>query len=372
MDSFALTVFLKACAENQQGNVFLSPFSIAAAFSLLHPAAGGDTATELNQIVGVPTAAEALQYWQSLVPRLHADRTAPVQFQLANGVWVNDRCTLRSEYKKAVLSLESVVNPSNFAEKFEEIRGEINKWVEARTNDRIHDLIPEGTLDTRTLAVLVNALYFNGKWANKFNKAATFPAGAFFVSADQSVETPLMFTKAKFLHSGKSALAHYLQLPYEGNRFVMELFVPKAVDGIAALLDAMQKQPVEVLAELRGGARTEEVEVYLPKFKVEAGGDITQLLKKCGLERTFGDQPDLGLMFDKEEPIKVSNCFHKVFMQVDEEGTEAAAATALVLTRCAMIPRDPIVVRVDRPSVLMLTDKETKNMMFVGLLRNPK
>lgn len=375
MDNFALTVFLNSCgATNATANVFLSPFSIAAAFALLHPAALGATAAELNAIVGLGSAAEALAYWQSLIATLQEEKTQPVKFRLANGVWVTNRCALREEYRKAVESLQSAVTPSNFAQDHAAITAEINKWVEGKTNDRIKDLIPAGAIDAQTLTVLVNALYFNGKWEHKFGSGATNQHGEFFVAAEERVTVAMMKTKANFGYKAASGglAADYVRLPYQGGRFAMELLVPTAVDGVAGVLEALRASPT-LLSTLRGAAASTIVEVYLPKFKVEAGGEITDLLRKSGLSNTFGDAPELGNMFEAPVPVSVSSCFHKVFMQVDEEGTEAAAATALILKRACVLPRpstDPVV-KVDRPSIVALTDLTTNSLLFVGLLRNP-
>jgi len=242
----------------------------------------------------------------------------------------------------------------------------INQWVEDKTNAKIKDLLPDGTINSMTAAVLVNAVYFKGDWLNKFDPNSTQP-GDFKASPSVKFRVNLMHATKKFDYGRNRDLEfHVLQMPYKGEELSMVVLLPFADDGLEALEGKLN---AEVLLNAVQETRNMKVEVTLPKFKIEESIDLTEKLGLMGIVDLFSDSADLsGVTADV--PLKVSKVVHKSFIEVNEEGAEAAAATgAVMMLRC--MPAPPPLFTADHPFLFGIFDKRTEVFLFWGRIAHP-
>lgn len=372
VNAFGRDLYTVASSETT-GNLFLSGLSVAAALGMVQAGATGETATEMAAVMHGADAATALSSWEKLLERFDqtaADKTvgAP-KVRVANGVWVQAASSLNPKFVVAVQkSFHGVFKAADFVSRGEATRAEINGFVEERTNKRITDLLPSGSVGADTRAILVNALHFDAKWATPFKAHLTRKDRDFHVSAEKTVKCAMMTQKEHHPYVDGGAF-DYVQLQYVGGSMAMELIVPKDIAGLAAVEATLAG---DTFHELRRKAVKTEVSLALPKFTVEGGGSIAKHLKSLGLSRAFSPSAEFTGMFESEaDRVLLSDCFHKTYIRVDEEGTEAAAATAARMTLASMPAKPAVPVTVDRPSLVALTDLKTGVHLFIGKLVDP-
>ena len=248
----------------------------------------------------------------------------------------------------------------------EESREKINHWVEKETQDRIKDLLPPGAVKPDTRLVLTNAIYFKASWANRFHEGQTKPA-PFTVAGDKKVELPLMQVTEDFnlLDAGTFQL---LQLPYRSGELSMYVFLPKQADGLAEVEKSLTEANV---ARWLGQLKPHSVDVLLPKFEFTAQFNLARTLSDMGLTLAFSEGADFKGMSDREN-LSLSEVIHKAFVAVDEKGTEAAAATAVIARPAAIAaPLPHAVFRADHPFVFLIREQQTGSILFLGRLANP-
>jgi serpin B len=254
-----------------------------------------------------------------------------------------------------------------FRHKTEEARQEINKWVEAKTNKKIIDLIPSGVLDSLTRLVLVNAIYFKGDWNIQFKQENTNDA-EFHISADEKIMVPMMFMKEDFnFGMDRNYGIQAIELSYVDKQLSMFLLLPvegKSLDEVLA-----QLQP-EDFFDLRRRFRmhSQKVSVYLPRFKVEQSFNLKQVLTSMGLTAMFSEKADFSGI-DGTKQLYISEVIHKAFLEVNEKGSEAAAATGVVMM-LRMAPMN-LEFRADRPFFCLIRDNSTNSILFLGKIVRP-
>jgi serpin B len=261
------------------------------------------------------------------------------------------------------------LTPLDFMRAPERARMAINGWVEQQTRDRIKDLIPEGALQPDTRVVLTNAIYFKGKWKRAFSEAAT-RNDTFTLSTGKTVgDVPLMSQKGAFGYlDGGSFQA--LELPYDANQQSMIVFLPRRVDGLAELEKTLTAARVaDWLAQLN----VREVDVTLPRFKVTAEFKLKDALTDLGMPLAFSPGKADFSGIATGQPLALSAVFHKAYVDVNEKGTEAAAATATtVFTTSLREPEPSLVFRADHPFFFVIRDNGTGTLLFAGRLVNPQ
>jgi serpin B len=212
----------------------------------------------------------------------------------------------------------------DFIRQTEAARKTINTWVEEQTKEKIQNLIPEGVLNELTRLVLTNAIYFKGDWASQFDKEATEEA-PFHLTEEKTVDVPLMFQREEFRYGAVEGL-QVLELPYVGDELSMLILLPEAVDGLAALEKELTPENLETWTK---ALRKQKVEVFLPRFRMTSEFNLTDVLQSMGMASAFDpDQADFSGMIGRRE-LFISAVVHKAFVDVNEEGTEAAAATGV-------------------------------------------
>jgi serpin B len=363
---------LYARLSEKEGNLFFSAYSISTALAMTYAGAEGQTEKQMAEVLRFSLPEQHLHAaFASLRASSHpADgKTARFQLRVANRLWGQRGYHFLPEFQETVkANYGGELAPVDFAGQAEAARQTINAWVETETEQKIRDLIPSGMLDATTRLVLTNAIYFKGAWTEEFKKEATKDA-PFHATAQEQVSVPMMQQTHRFRY-GETADVQILELPYGKSRDLsMIVLLPKEIGGLAkaeALLDS------EKLQESLAALRSREVHVFLPRFKMTSQFQLKDVLVSMGMPLAFSRQADFSGI-STEEPLHISAVVHKAFVDVNEEGTEAAAATAVGIRVTAAPRRDePVVFKADRPFVFLIRDNRSGSLLFVGRLMNPQ
>lgn len=368
-NAFAFKVY-KALSKSKKGEgQFFSPFSIFCALSMTSEGMDGQTLADLRTGLGLPDEATLHTGLMDITNSLNA-KDLPYAMALANAIWPNAGSKLQPKFLETVAEIylgES--NPLDFQSDADGSRKIINAWVEKLTRERIKNLLPAGSIDSDTRMVLTNAIYFKGSWAQEFDKTLTIDQ-PFLRDGLDPVSVPLMYRPAGETHLQyvERDGIQVLELPYKGDDLSMVVMLPKfgMMGNLESKLGAVEWD------NFRKSMRPQLVNVRLPRFKMAIGGSIREQLMGIGLGSLFGEC-DLSRMFVDGEGYSVSDVYHKAFVEVNEVGTEAAAATAVVI-KCtdAMGDLDPIIdFRADHPFVFMIQQRSTGNILFMGKVTDP-
>ncbi len=365
---FALRLFRHSARG--PGNAFLSPYSVASALAMAAEGARGETARQMSAALGGPpdSVARALEP----VARRVAAAGKPYELSAANALWVARSFTLRPAYVGAVASRwDAGVFDVDFRGAPEAARGRINRWVEERTHDRIKDLLAAGTLGPATRLVLTNAVYFKGGWLAPFQKERTRPAP--FTRADGSkVDAPLMHLTAPKAYAALEGVK-LLEMPYEGGELSMVVVLPDRADGLAVVERGLDGRR---LARWVGAMSQREVAVTFPRFRVESAYELKPALSALGMPAAFDPaRADFGGIAELAggQRLFVSAVVHKAFVEVTEEGTEAAAATGAMMkvTSARREPVAPVEFRADHPFLFLIRENASGAILFVGRVADP-
>jgi serpin B len=356
--------------SKNQKNQFFSPFSVFAALAMTSEGLGGASLETLRKAMFLPDEATLHAGLQELSKAL-AVPDAPYALAVANAIWPGASVRMHQAFLSTIRTIYLGESKAlDYGKDPDAARKLINAWVEKQTRDRIKDLLPDGSITRATAMVLTNAIYFKGKWKLEFDKAATQDA-SFFLDGKSEVKVPLMHQPAgetKFSY-GEVNGTQVLELPYKGDDLSMVVMLPKLgkIGDLEAGLDA------DKWTTLRNSMRREEVNIWLPRFKMEIGGSIREQLTAMGMGSLFGAS-DFSRMFENGAGgFQVSDVFHKAFVEVNEEGTEAAAATAVVVNETSALIHEPVVYdfRADHPFLFVIQHRATGNVLFMGKVMNP-
>jgi len=360
---FALDLY-GTLAETEKGNIFYSPYSVSTALAMTWSGARGSTAREMAEVLHLDedgrnpdTSFAALG--QALAEILDK---GDVSLTTANSIWPRKGMPLLDSYASRLRRCYGVsVTPLDYGKEPEAARRTINQWVEARTREKIRELIPPGSIDPATVIVLVNAIHFKGNWAESFDPALTRPGS--FTLADGTVKAVPMMNRSGRYRVGGDEGVEVLELPYRGGDLSMVVILPRKDGGLAAL--ERELTPLR-LFDLLYGLHEETVSVALPKFTFRWGTtDLVPALKALGMKEAFGAGADFSGMTGSKG-FFISLVLHQAFIEVNEEGSEAAAATAVIAKRG--MPRQ---VRVDRPFLFLIRDRTTDSILFFGRVMDP-
>lgn len=368
-NEFAFELFGEVCSLQEDGNVFLSPFSISMALGMTWNGASGETAHEmasvLNFTLPVQILNEAFRRNSEEVSSgsLHGAETGdPFTMTVSNGIWVQDEFDLLNSFVTAVTEYYSAgVENLNFTDDPEGSRETINSWVAENTMQKILDLIPGGVLSAETKLVLTNAVYFKASWLHPFNKLATSP-GRFVLSDESAVEVPMM-TQTEFFRYASADGWQAVSLGYAGGDASMLVILPENMG------DFMEQFNGEMLDGITGGMSRENVNLTMPRFEFTRSMPLSDILVSMGMKTAFGSEANFrGMTGDLD--LFISQVLHKAYVKVDEEGTEAAAATAVVMNLTAM-PAPPVEMKVNRPFIFLIQDGTTGSILFMGRVNDP-
>ncbi|XP_026328446.1 antichymotrypsin-2-like isoform X1 [Hyposmocoma kahamanoa] len=365
-NQFTARMFSEVVKSNPDKSVVLSAFSVLTPLAQLSLASEGASHDELLKAIGLPND----NVTKLVFPRLNEELKSVkgVELKTASKIYVADGSELNPEFSAITKDIfNSEVKNVDFTKSTETAK-EINTWVEDQTNNRIKDLVSADDLSSDTRSVLVNAIYFKGKWDSPFKKESTKDED-FHVSKDKTIKVPMMHVQGDFKYADSDELnAQLLEMPYEGGEASFIVILPKEVDGIAALVDKL-KDP-SALESATSKMYTFDVNVSLPKFKIETKTDLKDVLLKMDVKRVFDpQQAQLSRLLKGEGNLFVSKAIQKAFIEVNEEGAEAAAANAIfVERRSGFVFFFKQQFRADRPFVFVL--KLKKDVIFSGVFGN--
>ena len=374
--------------NDEKGNLFLSPYSISTALAMTYAGARGETEAEMAKALqfplfpdkeGGPLGRERLHagFSDLKLGLREAQKKGDVQLSIANALWPQKNYAFRPEYLNLIeRDYDSVGKPLDYSNG-EKARGIINRWVEQETNDKIKDLIPSGVLDALTRMVLTNAIYFKGDWQAQFKEKSTREM-PFKISTDKTVQTPMMYQKGNFGYY-QDADVQVLEMPYKGDNVSMFVLLPNQGGGQPfrrptnppakkkTLTDLEKILSPAKLSEWVSKVRRTKIDTWFPKFKMTSEFSLSQQLQALGMKKAFGDADFSGM--DGTKKLYISAVLHKAFVEVNEEGTEAAAATAVVIS-LKSARRYPSF-RADHPFLFLIRDKATGSILFLGRYAEP-
>ncbi|KRJ98195.1 uncharacterized protein Dyak_GE24388, isoform F [Drosophila yakuba] len=359
---FSINVYSKLAAHKPGENIVFSPFSIQTCAAMARLGAEKETATQLDQGLGL-VSSEPEQIAQSFHQVLAAYQDSQI-LRIANKIFVMEGYQLRQEFDQ-LLSKQflSAAQNVDFAKNVQ-AAATINNWVEQRTNHLIKDLVSADVLDSNSRLVLVNAIHFKGTWRHQFSKHLTRPE-TFHLDGERTVQVPMMSLKERLRFADLPALdAKALELPYKDSDLSMLIVLPNTKTGLPALEEKLR---LTTLSQITQALHETKVVLKLPRFKAEFQVELSEVFQQLGMSRMFSDQAEFGKMLQSPEPLKVSAIIHKAFIEVNEEGTEAAAATGMVMCYATMLTYEPPPVRfhVEHPFTYYIINKDSTNL-FAG------
>jgi serpin B len=373
--SNAFAVDLYGKARQKPGNLAFSPFSVTTALLLTWAGAKGETAAQMKKVLHLEGSGDRVLDVAGSLVASYAAPDAKVTLRVANRLFGEKTFAFEPPFLARLKgAFGAALEPLDFKTGFETARVHINGWVSQETNDRIKDLIPAKGLNDQTRLVLTNAIYFRGDWADPFPKEATRPA-PFSTTKTDSKPVPTMHAIESFAFAATDGVK-VLQLPYEGGGMAMTLVLPDAVDG----LDALEARLTPTLVDgwMKALSRT-RVSVSLPRLEIDPASSLSlgDALSSLGMPLAFDrDHADFTGMANPPSPadrLYVSKVFHKAFVKVDEKGTEAAGATAVVMARAgsAAPSTGPQEFKADHPFLFLLRDVRSGMILFMGRVSDP-
>ncbi|MFO8235756.1 MAG: serpin family protein [Bacteroidales bacterium] len=353
--------------NNEDENVFFSPYSISSALAMAYNGSRKETKEEIRVVLNFLENKQELSVnFKDINEHLHQLEKEDIQINIANSLWGEKSYEFSSEFldlnKKYY---KAGINKVDFKKNYSEAREQINQWVEDNTQEKIKDLIPKGMLDPMTRLVLVNAIYFKGAWALPFNEKNT-REDTFYVYSK-------CMTKADFMHRSLTAkyykdnVAEVLEIPYSGKDLSMMILLPLEKYGMEKL---ERKLDHNLYEKYNNELSRVQVELSLPKFEITADYELSDVLKKMGMASAFSGDADFSGMTGKKE-LYINNIVHKSFIDVNEEGTEAAAATGVVMSKTSRPPSEKVKFKADHPFIFFIKDNETNSILFMGRVMNP-
>jgi len=359
--------------SHEEGNLFYSPYSISAALAMTYAGARGDTEKQIADTLQFHLSQEKLHPAFNSLDQELASRGEGAKgkdgegfrLNIVNAIWgqkdyaflVSFLDTLAENYGAGLRILDFINAP-------EQSRITINDWVSDETEGRIKDLIPQGAIDALTRLVLTNAIYFNAAWQYPFNQDAT-SQGIFYLLNGEEVTVPMMEQQESLAYA-KGDNYQAVELPYDGRELSMVILLPDS-GQFNAFEKAIDYQRVK---EIIGDLEEREVRLTMPKFEFDSSFGLNKTLAEMGMPIAFSSDADFSGMTGNKD-LFISDVIHKAFVSVDESGTEAAAATAVIMKLTA-IPETPIEVTLDRPFIFLIRDIQTDTILFVGRVMNPE
>jgi serine protease inhibitor len=366
------TVFvldLYARLKSPSGNIFFSPYSISTCLAMVYAGARSDTERQIARTLHfgseqIPSAMGEIQRGLN-----EAGKQDGIELSVANALWAQaGHAFLPAFLQIARNEYQANLNQADFKTGAAAAINEINRWVAKKTQEKIQDLLPPGSLTSWTKLVLANAIYFKGAWSKPFNKAETrfLP---FHLSSTNQVQAPFMHHPDSVRYM-ENADFQAVELPYgQKQELSMTVLLPRQMDGCAQLENRLTPA---LLRDLAAHLQSQTVEIFLPRFKLESRFSLNDTLAEMGMPVVFTRAADFSGI-DGTHLLYLSLVFHKAWCEVNEEGTEAAAATAggIAIAMMRPLPPPPPVFRADHPFIFLIRDARSGIILFLGRLANP-
>jgi serpin B len=354
------------------GNLFFSPYSVSTCLGMTYAGARGETEKQMGQVLHFgPDFQQVHAGFGELGRQLAAvGQQQDLELSLANALWGQKGYPFLPAFLQvARAEYQANLNQTDFATGAEAARGEINRWVAQKTKEKIQDILPPGSIEGTSRLVLANAIYFKGAWTKSFERSAT-SIQPFHRAGATPANVPLMhkFDEVRYVENDEFQA---VELPYARGELSMVVLLPRQIEGCGKLEGRLRPA---LLASALGQMKKQRVEIFLPRFKLESSFKLNDTLARMGMRDAFYvGRADFSGLGGSRGDLWISGIFHKAWGEVNEEGTEAAAATATVIKARAiarpMAP--PPVFRADHPFLFLIRDTRTGSLLFLGRLAEP-
>ena len=376
-NQFGLELFKQLAAADQE-NLLVSPLSISTALAMTYAGARGQTEAEMAEVLHFDLPQDQLHAEMGALLSALNEPAEGSELHVANRLWGQHGYayqpqflqTTRQHYGAELAELDFASDPAA-------ARLTINDWVEEQTRDRIQDLIPAGGVDELTRLVLTNAIYYHSDWSSQFEPTET-QTGLFHVDAEEPMDVPMMNQRQSFRFA-ETPTAQILEMPYghfeedswgsalaNGDYVSMVVLLPQARNGLPELEASLDADVLTQILDQQ--LSVADVQVSLPKFELTDELGLRDTLARMGMPTAFSDTADFSGISD--EQLAISDVLHKAFVKVNEEGTEAAAATGVVVGTTSVI--EPEIFRADHPFLFLIRDNSTGSILFMGRVTRPR
>ena len=364
INKFSFDLYKKLKDENKEKNLFYSPASISIALAMTYAGARGNTEKQMADVLNFTLPQDRLHLaYSKLIENLKSAKD--YELSIANALWLQKDYKLLQEflnimgkyYKGGFNEVDYIGDPQG-------ARIKINDWVSKETKEKIKDILQPGDITKLTRLVITNAIYFKGKWLTEFDKEFTRDEDFYLING-QKTKVKMMYQENRFNYYENDDL-QLLEMPYKGDKVSMVIILPKT--GKFVTVENMMDE--KKLQEWLKNAMKTKVKVYIPRFKFTQMFGLSEDLSKMGMEDAFDEnKADFSGINGRKNDLYISKVIHKAFVEVNEEGTEAAAATAVILDTKALI--EELVFKADHPFIFFIRDKETGSILFMGRVMDP-
>ncbi len=361
-NAFAFDLYEQLASK--EGNLFIAPQSVSIALGMTYAGAHGDTADQMAAVMHFPSERDQLnRAFAALLAQLGTESgDAAQQLNIVNALWGQRGYGFLDEFlAQTRLSYGAGFREVDFRRASEQARDEINRWVAGQTQQKIQELLQAGDVDAATALVLTNAVYFKGAWAKQFDRGDT-RSEPFHFGHLRELNVPLMHQLGQFAFASEPDV-DILELPFDGGGLAMVVVLPKDIDGLSSLEAGLCP---EALNRWVGSLRRQPVRVTIPRFTVATRVDLADELAGMGMPDAFGAEADFSGMTTAHK-LFISNVFHEARMEANEEGAEATAATAVVMTKGPQ----PAAFLADHPFVFVIRDRLSGSILFMGRVVDP-
>lgn len=361
---FAMDLYKTINIADDKKNVFFSPFSISTALSMTYAGARGNTEKQMADTMHFSLGQSELHpAFRELASTLQAEHKG-YRLEIANALWGQQGYEFQPDFMALIQKeYNGGFHTVDFSNQTEESRGIINSWVGQKTNDKIKDLLAKGSLTSLTRLVLTNAIYFKGDWEHKFKSEET-KLSPFHIQSDEIVNVPMMHQSGNFRYAQIDGVK-VLELPYVGGDLSMVAVLPKeTVAEFDQGLDASR------LNDWLAKTTEQDVNVFLPKFKFEDKYELNDILPGMGMTDAFDLPPADFSGISGKKDLYITKVIHKAVIEVNEEGSEATAATAVVIGLKSVLFKPEF--KADRPFLFFIRHNPTGSILFLGRVMNPE
>jgi serpin B len=363
-NSFAFDIFSRL--SEREDNMFISPFSISTALAMTANGAAGDTREAIKTAIHLQDLSdeEMNSAYRDLVKYL-LELDDKIQLELANSSWYRQNLTVKESFRAVLLDYyDAEIRSADFSDPA--TRDIINGWIEEKTHDKIREMIDQIPQDV--VMYLINAIYFKADWRYQFDEAETAPRN-FFLENGSAVDVEMMYSKGVKIHYYQSAGSTYIEIPYGGGLYNMTIMLPPQGTPLQNMIEGID---MEIFRSHVQQADTATVAMHMPKFKMEYKAILNDVLSAMGMGIAFGGGADLSDLFVQTLDLYISRVIHQSFIEVNEKGSEAAAATVVEIRETSIQPgRPPEVVHINRPFAFFITEKHSGTILFAGKVTDP-
>ncbi len=363
---FALELYNQLQTDKE--NVFFSPFSISSSLAMTYAGSAGETEAEMKEVMSYKNNTESFHgEFKSILNNFKKKGEDNVKISVAQSVWTQKGYNFETPFLATVrANYLSPVKKADFVEtkNREAALKQINDWVAKQTSNKINNLLPKEALTDATKLVLISAIHFSGSWEKPFKKTSTKKLD--FKLSSKKVEKMSFMVGVSNANYFENDLVQVVEIPYKGDA-TMIIFLPKEEDGFSDLQEQFTYENYTTWTSNYTKSRTS---LTIPKFKIENDFDLEKPLKKMGMKTAFGKKADFSKMTGDEE-LFINKIIHKAYIEIDEDGTEAAAATAVVMDRKSTSNERPKAFRADHPFIFMIKENTTNTILFVGHFVQP-